>query len=232
VALLELPEKLAAFGIHTLELCHFHLPSTDAGYLGELRGALASAEVELFALLVDGGDLTDPQHGARDAEWIGGWLEVAARLGAARSRVIAGKAQPSAAAIQQSVARLRQLADQAEALGLRLTTENWLGLMATPAQVEFVLDQLAGRLGLCADFGNWSGPEKYRQLAEIMPRAESCHAKAHFTAEGIDQADYVRCLEITRDAQFDGPYTLIYDGPDGDEWAGLATERALVAGYL
>src|SRR5579859_7169213 len=38
--LLELPARLATFGIHTLELCHFHLPSLDPGYLAELHSEL------------------------------------------------------------------------------------------------------------------------------------------------------------------------------------------------
>lgn len=230
--LIQLPEKLATFGIHTLEICHFHLPSTDPGYLHELRAALESAGIELFSLLVDGGDLTDPTHADRDQAWIAGWLEVAAALGAARSRVIAGRSAPSDDVLAQSVARLAELAGRAEALGLRLMTENWLGMMATPAQVLSVLDRLEGRLGLCADFGNWSGAQKYADLAAILPRAESCHAKAHFGRDGIDREDYVRCLELTRTAGFAGPYTLIYDGPDPDEWAGLAVEKTLVEGYL
>lgn len=32
--------------------------------------------------------------------------------------------------------------------------------------------------------------------------------------------------------QKQGPYTLIYDGPNADEWAGLEAERAIVASYL
>ena len=43
LTLLDVPAKLAAIGINTLEICHFHFPSRDAGYLNELRGALNSA---------------------------------------------------------------------------------------------------------------------------------------------------------------------------------------------
>ena len=70
-------------------------------------------------------------------------------------------------------------------------------------------------------------------LAAIMPAAESCHAKASFDSRGeMDEADYRRCLELTRAAGFSGPYTLIYDGPDDDEWRGLAREQEVVADYL
>lgn len=66
ISLLDLPARIAAFGIHTLEICHFHLPSRDKGYLNELRSNLEAAEVELFSLLIDHGDITHPDHAERD----------------------------------------------------------------------------------------------------------------------------------------------------------------------
>ena len=231
--LLELPAKLAAFGIHTLEICHFHLPSQDRGYLNELREALADAGIQPFTLLVDAGDITDPTYGDRDLGWITGWLEIAAELGAERSRVIAGKSEPTPETLEKSIEGLRLLAKRAEALGVRLTTENWLGLMASPAPVLQVLDALDGRLGLCVDFGNWRGASKYVDLAEFMPCAVCFLAKCHFEQDGsMDREDFVRCLELTHAAKLAGPFTLIYDGPNTDEWAGLDAERALVTPYL
>lgn len=233
LALLDVPAQIAAFGISTLEICHFHLPSRDQSYLGELRAALREANVELFSLLIDAGDITHAGDAARDQRWIGDWIAVAAALGAQRMRVIAGKATPSDATLAASCAALRTLAQQAQAAGIRLMTENWFDLLAGPAEVSALLDQLAGHVGLCLDFGNWRGPTKYTALAAIAPHAESCHTKAHFSAAAvIDRADYERCLDLTRAAGFAGPYTLIYDGPDDDEWRGLAAERAIVEQYL
>jgi sugar phosphate isomerase/epimerase len=233
LALLELPAKLHAFGIHTLEICHFHLPSRDRAYLAEVRGAMHDAGVEPFTLLIDAGDVTDPVYGKRDLAWIAGWIDDAAELGVERARVIAGKSNPSQEAMAASIDALRHLADRADAVGVRLTTENWMGLMATPAEVLQLLDALDGRLGLCVDFGNWRHAQKYDDLAAIMPRAESFHAKCHFDVNGtMDREDFVRCLELARAASHAGPYTLIYDGPNGDEWGGLEAERAIVAPYL
>jgi len=224
---------LQNFGLHTLEICHFHLPTRDRGYLRELRSEMVNAQVEPFTLLVDSGDITDPVHGERDVEWIGGWLDDAAELGVERARVIAGKSQPSDEAMSASIHGLCRLADRADAVGVRLTTENWMGLMASPDQVLKVMDALDGRLGLCVDFGNWRGAGKYDDLAELMPRAESFHAKCAFGADGaMDKEDFVRCLDLARAATKAGPYTLIYDGPNPDEWANLDAERAVVTPYL
>jgi sugar phosphate isomerase/epimerase len=233
VTLLELPARVAAAGIRTMEICHFQIPSRDAAYLGELRGALNEAGVQLFSLLIDDGDLTHPDHHARDCAWIGGWIDTAAALGAERARVIAGKAEHSGETMARSVAGLRELAARGRAQGVRVTTENWFPLLSRPEHVHELLDRLEGAVGLNGDFGNWGGPTKYDDLAAIFPRAESSHAKARFSAEGeMDREDYVACLEIARRAGFSGPYTLVYDGPGNDEWRGLELEAEVVREYL
>ncbi len=232
-SLLELPARIAAAGIHTLEICHFHLPSRDPAYLQQLRTAIDAAGVELWSLLIDAGDITSTQHKERDLAWIEAWLAVAGALGAKNARVIAGKQGPSPATLAMSEHHLRQLAVTARQHGVRLMTENWLNLLTAPEFVLMLLDKLAGEVGLCADFGNWQGDSKYDDLAQIFPRADSCHAKCHFSGPGeLDSTDFVRCLELCKAAGFAGPYTLIYDGPDADEFAGLRLERELVLPYL
>src|SRR5262245_51993552 len=93
LTLLELPGEIAGRGIKTLEVCHFHFPRLDQGYLDEFKSALQEAEVELFSILIDAGDIThpDPAERAENLEWIQGWLAVAGRCGAGHARVIAGK---------------------------------------------------------------------------------------------------------------------------------------------
>ncbi len=233
ISLLEVPTRAAEFGINTLELCHFHIPSLDKGYLNELRGALEGANVELFSLLIDHGDITHPEYADRDLGWINEWIEIAGLLGATCARVIAGKAAPSTQALEMSRNGLQQLAERAESNGVRLMTENWFSILSTPENVLTLLDRLDGEVGFCLDFGNWSGATKYTDLEAIAPRADSCHTKAHFPAPGeMDKDDYIRCLDLTRDAGFSGPHTLIYDGPGDDEWQGLNIEREVVQPYL
>ena len=233
ISLLDLPARVAEFGINTLELCHFHIPTLDKGYLSELRGALEASNIELFSLLIDHGDITDPDHADRDLVWMGEWIEIAGMLGATCARAIAGKAEPSAEALEMSRNGLQKLSELAQANGVRLMTENWFSILSTPENISTLLDRLDGRVGLCLDFGNWTGETKYADLEAIAPRAESCHAKAHFPAPGeMNKDDYIRCLELTQEAGFSGPHTLIYDGPGDDEWEGLTIEREVVQPYL
>ena len=233
ISLLELPARVAEFGIRTLEICHFHLPSVEKSYLSELGAALTDADVELFTVLIDDGDITHASEAARDIAWIGKWIDIAGELGAKCARVIGGKADPSAETVAQSRNVLAQLTERADTAGIRLMSENWFSIFSTPENVNTILDGLDGKVGLCLDFGNWRGDTKYEDLAAIASRAESCHTKAHFAApREMDKKDYVQCLELAQEAGFTGPHTLIYDGPGDDEWEGLALEREVVNPYL
>jgi sugar phosphate isomerase/epimerase len=233
LALVDVPAQLASRGIKRLEICHFHLPSSEAKYLQELRGSLDAAGVQMWTLLIDGGDITHPESGARDLEWTKRWIDVAAELGSQNARVIAGKAQPTPENLELSRDHLKVLCEHARPLGVRLFIENWFDLLPSPQEVLWLLDELNGDIGLNLDFGNWSGDDKYEKLEAIAPRAESSHSKARFTArDEMDKADFVRCLDITRAAGFAGSYTLIYDGPDADEWRHIEIERDVVLPYL
>ena len=233
VSLLELPARIAEFGIHTLEICHFHLPSVEKSYLSELRTALADADVELFSVLIDDGDITHASEAERDIAWIEKWIDIAGELGASCARVIGGKAEPSEETLAQSRRVLTDLSKRADTAGIRLMSENWFSIFSTPENVNTILGGLDNKVGLCLDFGNWRGDTKYENLAAIAPRAESCHTKAHFAApREMDKEDYVQCLELTQEAGFAGPHTLIYDGPGDDEWEGLSLEREVVNPYL
>jgi sugar phosphate isomerase/epimerase len=233
VTLMDLPAELARRGIDRLQLCHFHLASRDAAYLGEMRAALADAGVTLQTLLIDNGDITHPTEGGRDRDWIGRWIDAAAVLGAGSARVIAGKQKPTAETLAAAVAGLRELGRRGSAQGVRILTENWFDLLAGPTEVDSVLDRVDGAVGFLADFGNWKGAAKYDALAAVLARAEDTHAKAHFGAPGvIDADDFGRCLAAATAAGYDGPYTLIYESAGDDEWGGVAIERDFVRGYF
>ena len=231
LALLDLPEELKRRGFDRVEICHFQLNGRDGEFIRELRGSLERAKVTLQTLLIDDGDITHPKNGARDEAWIAGWIERAAALGATAARVIAGKQQPTPAALARSVAALRRLGRLGKAAGVRVLTENWFDLTAGPAEVNGILDALEGDVGFLADTGNWEGADKYENLAAVFGRAERCHTKAHFNPHhSLDHEDFLRCLEAVTAGGYDGPQTLIYEGDD-DEWRGIEIEREFVTAY-
>jgi sugar phosphate isomerase/epimerase len=224
----QLPGELAARGYFRCEVCHFHLASRDKDYLAALGVRFRDAGVVVQTLLIDAGDITDARTRDRDLAWIEGWITAAAHLGAENARVVAGKQKPTPATLKLSVDGLKKLAVLGKSLGVRVVTENWFDLLATPREVHHVLDAVGPDLGFLADTGNWHGASKYDDLQSIFARAELCHSKTSF-APGllIDAADYGACIKAGQRAGYAGPHTLIFDN-DGDEWLGLAAERAFL----
>lgn len=236
LSLLELPAYVAAMGIHNLEVCHFHFPTTDAAYLAQFHRSMHEAGVRLTTLLIDAGDISaaDPEVRAHDLRRIKGWIDVAAAVGAQRVRVVAGMtgADPAGATVRRSIDGFSELVEYARARAVGVITENWHVLSMQPRNLLAILDGLDGAVGLCADFGNYRGPTRFDDLAAILPRAVSIHAKADFTAPGAFERDsFDRCLELARRGGFDGTYVLIFDD-EGDERGSLLTLAEAVRPYL
>ncbi len=237
LSLLELPAQLTRRGISMLEICHFHFPRVDDGYINELRQTLDDEGIELYSVLIDAGDITHPEPARRNREvvWIRVWMEIAARCGAQCVRVIAGDAEPvrvgnwhDLEAVQISVKHLREFAGVGHGLGLNVLTENFRALGSKAGALNAILDLCEGEVGLCADFGNYTGSDKYDELAAILPRATSVHAKANFSAAmEMDRVDFDRCLALANEAEFVGPYSLIFSSP-GNEWEGVEQTRLVV----
>jgi sugar phosphate isomerase/epimerase len=222
--LVAFPAQLKENGFTRLELCHFHLPSRSDSYIQEFKCSLKESGVVLQTLLIDEGDITNPDTGARDANWIEGWVESAEQLGAEAARVIAGKQPWTEETSRRSIEHLRRLAGAKP----RIRIENWFDLLKTPEHVFDILDSLDGEVGLCMDFGNWSGPDKYRDLAAIAPRAETCHAKAEFfSSGGIEEEDYSKCAALARAANFTGPYVLVA----GNSWQALELQTQFLTAH-
>jgi sugar phosphate isomerase/epimerase len=221
--LLQVPEQIARRGIHALEICHFHFPSTTPEYLARLRQACRAANVEIYSVLIDSGDITAPDASQRDADlrMIRGWIDVAAAVGAGRVRVAAGMQPPTPEVIQLSAGNLGELARYATQRSITTITENWHATGLQPQALLAILDRCAGAVGLCADLGNAEGPEKYVTLAQLLPRASSIHFKARYTPDRqIEPSDFGRCLELIETAGFQGIVTVIYNETDR-EWAAV-----------
>lgn len=236
LTLLDLPDAARAAGIDALDLCHFHFPRTDAAYLQEFHARLTAANMRVLSLLIDDGDISaaDSMQRERDLAYIRDWINIAAQLGSRYVRVIAGQQEASSDGhtIQRSAEGLSTLAHYALAQSVGLLTENWRSLAMSPDNLLAILDAAGGTVGLCADFGNYRGPEKYRNLAAILPRASTIHAHAKaewMRPDAADRGDLARCLDLAQEAGFLGPYVLIFDGDAvGDEWNGIMQMATIV----
>jgi sugar phosphate isomerase/epimerase len=235
VSLLELPSILAGKGFSSLEICHFHFSETNEAYLSKLRNSFQAAGLRFYTLLLDYGDISSADETRRhaDIEWLKGWIDNASAAGAERVRIIAGDAD---AADQEGLARsaeaLIQLCDYAAEKNVRVVTENFHALTSTADNCLALLEKCGGRLGLTSDFGNFKGNNKYDELNKIIPFSESIHAKADTDEQGLpDKSEFIQCMELVKDSGYEGPVTIVYDGPH-DMWDGIERVRKLVKPYL
>jgi sugar phosphate isomerase/epimerase len=235
-SLIRLPSLLAEKGFASADVCHFHFPETGEAYLQQVREAFAESGVRFYTLLADYGDISSNDEARRkaDIEWNKRWIDIAAAVGAERVRVVGGDADPAdQAALTRSAEALRELAEYGAKRGVKVTTENFMPLTSTADNCLFLMDAVGvGKLGLVSDFGNLKGPAKYDELARIVPVSENIHAKAIGDAEGMPDADeFARCMDIVKSSGYEGPITIVYDGP-GDMWEGIERIRKLVIPYL
>ena len=216
LALLDFPAAVAAHGIRCVDLCIQHIHNIDPGYLAELRAAFESAEVELYQLLVDIGEIGSSDPAQRDASiaLTKRWIEIAAELGSSGIRYVPGDSAPTPDAISASAAAFRELHDYCVQHGLAPATENYKFFNKKADDLLQVLDLAERDYGLVADFGNAEGPDKYSTLEQLMPRATAIHQWVNIDEQGaINGADAQRCLGMARDCGFDGPVMLLGGKP-------------------
>ncbi|CAI6087404.1 sugar phosphate isomerase/epimerase family protein [Cohnella sp. JJ-181] len=231
LTLLQLPAEAARRGYSAIEVCHFHFPSRDPGYLRELRDAFLASGISFDTLLLDYGDLTseDPVRLAADLGFIREWIEAAALSGAKQIRIVAGEADAAdQAALLRSARHLSDLAEYGASHGVAIVTENFKPLTSTGENCRQLMSMTDNKVGWIADFGNFSGALKYEELGVILKLSVSVHAKAQYDDRGMpNRAEFEKCLDAAAESGFNGAYVLIYDGP-GDMWEGLERIQAIV----
>jgi sugar phosphate isomerase/epimerase len=231
--LVELPQQLKAHDIFLLELCHFHLPSTDAEYLQTFKQSLEKADVKLSSLLIDTGDIASPDDAKRnnDLQEIKRWIDVAATLGAERVRIVAGNQTPTPEVVKRSSQHLAELLAYAKTKNIEASTENW---QKTSLEADVLLELLQNNLelGLCADIGNAEQTrDKYATLKKLLPRATSVHFKARYENGKIEANDLQTCARLINEAKFSGVMTMIYESKQ-NEWDGVVQLRNAITPLL
>jgi sugar phosphate isomerase/epimerase len=233
--LLELPTILAQNGFGAVEICHFHFRDTSEAYLHKLRDTIREAGIRFYTLLIDYGDISseDETRKLADIEWIKGWIDIAVIAGAERVRIIAGQAEPTnKEALRRSAESLQQLCNYADSRGVKVVTENFQPLTSIADNCLTLLAECGDQLGIISDFGNFSGESKFMELAKIIPKSESIHAKAITDEDGFpDIEEFQLCLNMVKRSGYEGPIVLVYDGPH-DMWDGIERIKQLALPYL
>lgn len=224
------------FGVSAVEICQMHLESPNYSYLDKVNRGLAAGAVRVLNVPIDIGDIShpDPVARARDIETIKQWIKAAAYLGSPAVRVNSG-VSATAAALPVTIQSYRALVSFGKGLNVRVLLENHGGMSNDPSVIARIIDGVNSfyYFRLSPDFGNWDPVIRHDGLRMMMPHAYIVHVKTYdFDEQGEQhQFDFAECMRIVRDADFQGPLSIEFEG-DGDQFEGTSRSLDLVKRYL
>jgi len=244
LVLLDFPEMIVdRYNVHHLEVCASHFPSTEQAYLRELKYTLTHTRSTIVNLIVDipecgrEGTFSDPDHDERKAavDAVKPWVDIAHTLGVKSVRVSPGKVDPENLA--PAAESYRAVAIYALTKGVNVNVENMSDFGSERPEELVKLLRLVGeaRVAALPDFGNFPDePTRERGLKLLFGYTQTlCHAKGlEFDANGAETAyDFPHAMEIARQANFRGVYSIEFEGP-GDPYAGIQKTLDELLKYL
>jgi sugar phosphate isomerase/epimerase len=126
--LFDLPEMYAdTYGVHNIELQHYHMASTDPSYFRALRERIDRAKSKAIQLVVEFGGLniSAPDHNflprLQAVDLTSVWIDRAAVLGC--PRIMVNQGQPTRENRQYAIDTLKLMVDYGKAHGVKVTLE-------------------------------------------------------------------------------------------------------------
>jgi len=173
------------------------------------------------------------------------WVDATAGLGCHSMRVNMFGEFEAQDWKKASVEALGKLGEYAATQNVNILIENHGWLTSNAALLMEVINEVnLENVGTLPDFGNFctkrKGMErwgecmeeydKYKGIKELMPAAKAVSAKSYdFDKKGKTTIDYVRMLEIVKDAGYTGYIGVEYEGENLSEEEGiLATKKLLL----
>lgn len=169
------------------------------------------------------------------------WVDAAAAMGCHSIRVnLSGSSDPEQW-VPNSVDGLTRLATYAKDKGINVLVENHGGLSSNAALLARVMQEVGmDNCGTLPDFGNFCISEddsgcveeydRYKGVQELIPFAKAVSAKSNnFDPQGNERdIDYVKMLQIVKDAGYTGYIGVEYEGDELGEEAGTKATRDLL----
>ncbi len=174
------------------------------------------------------------------------WVDAAKYLGCHAIRVNAHGEGSSEEVAKAAVDGLSKLADYGAKQGINILVENHGGYTSNGKWLADVMKRVGkSNCGTLPDFGNFcltsgygsikdpgctEAYDIYQGLKELMPFAIAVSAKTYdFDADGNEQhIDYVKMLQIVKDAGYKGFIGIEYEGDGLEEIAGINATRDLL----
>lgn len=205
--------------------------------------------VQCVLIMVDGeGDLADPDEAKRHeaVENHKKWVDAAFTLGGHSIRVNTFGTNDPEIWINTVQDGLKKLSEYAATKNINVLVENhgWMSSNA-PLVMQAINGVNMPNCGTLPDFGNWclkrannerwgecieEYPDYYEGIKLMMPAAKAVSAKAYdFDAEGNQpKIDYVKMLQIVKDAGYTGYIGIEYEGSNLSEKIGIIATRDLI----
>lgn len=217
--------------------------------LKTLKANSEAHNVENVLIMVDGeGNLAslDEKERAQSIENHKKWVGAAAYLGCHSIRVNAHGKGSAEDVANAAIKGLSELADYAKGKNINVIVENHGGYTSNGAWLSDVMTRIGkDNCGTLPDFGNFCQTKDYgsindenceeaydiyKGVKELMPFAKGVSAKSYdFDADGNQpKIDYVKMLQIVKDAGYKGYIGVEYEGSNLDEIAGIIATKKLM----
>ena len=239
------------FGIDAIEYSSqfFQDKANDLAYLQQMKQRATDNGVKSLLIMIDNeGNLgaLDNAERAKAVENHYKWVDAATFLGCHSIRVNAfgvGTAKEVGRAVVDGLGKLSEYAAKE---GLNIIVENHGSYSSNGAWLADVMKKVGmDNCGTLPDFGNfcvkrdngrrWGGNcieeyDRYKGVMEMMPYAKAISAKSHdFDKEGMEtQTDYVKMLQIVKDAGYRGYIGIEYEGEILEAATGIMATRDLL----
>lgn len=174
------------------------------------------------------------------------WVDAAAAMGCHAIRVNLRGSEKPGVWKKNSVDALTKLSTYAKTKNINVIVENHGGLSSNGAMLAEVMATVnMDNCGTLPDFGNFcikrNDPKDYtagcaeeydiyKGVTELMPHAKAVSAKSgNFDADGNEtRIDYVKMLNIVKDAGYTGFIGVEYEGSDLSEEEGILATKELL----
>lgn len=239
------------FGIEAVEYVNafFKDKATDAAYLAEMNKRAADNGVQNLLIMVDGeGGLgvIDSAERQKAVENHYKWVDAAKVLGCHSIRVNAFGVGAAEEVAKAAVDGLVKLAEYGTGVGINVLVENHGGYSSNGQWLSGVMAQInMPNCGTLPDFGNfcvrrtdgteWGGEcaehyDRYKGVTELMPFAKAVSAKSHdFDEQGTEtNTDYLRMMQIVKEAGYRGFVGIEYEGQGLSEDEGIRATKNLL----
>lgn len=149
------------------------------------------------------------------------WIDKAVVMGTTHVRVFAGNAPKGMSfeeATDNCISAYKECADYAGSKGITLGMENHGGIVAEPDNMLKIMHAVDSPwIGINFDSGNYRTEDPYADLAKIAPYAVNVQFKTEIQRKGAaspEPSDYKRVIQILKDANYQGWFTLEFEGKE------------------